>query len=272
MNSTINTIKNRVSVRTYQREELSKEVLEQIQNYIEHIENPFGVPITFKILNAKEHNLSSPVILGADTYVGAKYKKGENAEVAFGYAFEDFVLYASSLGLGTVWLAATIGRKGFEEAMAVKEGEVMPVVSPIGYGAKERSIRENLMRKGMKSDERQPFPKLFFRNDFQHSLQESEAGQWLTPLKMVQLAPSATNKQPWRLVVEENKVHFYEEKTKGYANESTGDIQKVDLGIALYHFEVGAKEQGLKGSILQKNPGISTAENVEYIATYQLED
>ena len=58
-------------------------------------------------------------------------------------------------------------------------------------------------------------------------------------------------------------------KTKGYANESTGDIQKVDLGIALYHFEVGAKEQGLKGSILQKNPGISTAENVEYIATYQ---
>ena len=89
---------------------------------------------------------------------------------------------------------------------------------------------------------------------------------------MVQLAPSATNKQPWRLVVEENKVHFYEEKTKGYANESTGDIQKVDLGIALYHFEVGAKEQGLKGSILQENPGISTAENVEYIATYQLED
>ena len=148
----------------------------------------------------------------------------------------------------------------------------MPVVSPIGYAAKERSIRENLMRKGMKSDERQPFPKLFFRNDFQHSLQESEAGQWLTPLKMVQLAPSATNKQPWRLVVEENKVHFYEEKTKGYANESSGDIQKVDLGIALYHFEVGAKEQGLKGSILQKNPGISTAENVEYIATYQLED
>lgn len=272
MNSTINTIKNRVSVRTYQKAELSKEVLEQIQNYIEHIENPFGVPITFKMLNAKEHNLNSPVILGADTYVGAKYKKGENAEVAFGYAFEDFVLYASSLGLGTVWLAATIGRKGFEEAMAVKEGEVMPVVSPIGYAAKERSIRENLMRKGMKSDERQPFPKLFFRNDFQHSLQESEAGQWLTPLKMVQLAPSATNKQPWRLIVEENKVHFYEEKTKGYANESTGDIQKVDLGIALYHFEVGAKEHGLKGSILQKNPGISTAENVEYITTYQLED
>ena len=44
-----NTIKNRVSVRSYKKEELSKEVLKQIQNYIENIENPFGVPITFKM-------------------------------------------------------------------------------------------------------------------------------------------------------------------------------------------------------------------------------
>ena len=72
MNITTNTIKNRVSVRTYQKAELSKEVLEQIQNYIEHVENPFEVPITFKMLNAKEHNLSSPVYFRSGYLCGSK--------------------------------------------------------------------------------------------------------------------------------------------------------------------------------------------------------
>lgn len=66
-------------------------------------------------------------------------------------------------------------------------------------------------------------------------------------------------------------MHFYEEKTKGYDRESTGDIQKVDLGIALCHFEIAAKEVGLSGRFIQSDPGITTAEGTEYIATYTVE-
>ena len=58
----------------------------------------------------------------------------------------------------------------------------------------------------------------------------------------------------------------------GYAKEDTGDIQKVDLGIAICHFEIAANEQGLKGSIIQKDPGIAVPDNTEYIATYELEE
>ena len=70
---------------------------------------------------------------------------------------------------------------------------------------------------------------------------------------------------------EEGRVHFYEAKTKGYDRESTGDIQKVDLGIALCHFDIAAKEAGPSGRFIQSDPGIAAPENTEYIATYELE-
>ena len=268
----IEAIRNRVSVRTFDKKIVSESTIGEIDKYINHLKNPFQVPIEFRVLDAKKYGLSSPVIIGAEMYVAAKYKKAPNAELAFGYAFEKFILFATSLGLGTVWLAATIDRKAFEKAVALTEGEVMPAVSPIGYPAKKRSIRENLMRMGMKSDDRLPFETLFFNGDFQHHLKESEAGQLLLPLQMLRLSPSATNKQPWRIVADGNKIHFYEEKTKGYANETSGDIQKVDIGIAICHFEIAANEKGLKGSIIQNDPGIIKPNNTEYIATYELEE
>ncbi len=271
MKLSIETIKNRVSVRTFDKIRVPELAMDGIKKYISQIENPFQVPIEFRILDVKEHGLSSPVTIGENIYVAAKYKKVLNAEIAFGYSFEKFILFATSLGLGTVWLAATIDRKAFEKAMELKADEVMPAVSPIGYAAKKRSVRENLMRKGLKSDDRAVFEKLFFNGNFHNPLKESEADDWLIPLQMLRLSPSATNKQPWRVVVEEKRVHFYEEKTKGYEQERTGDIQKVDLGIAICHFEVAAKEQGLRGNIIQNDPGLTVPKNTEYIATYELE-
>lgn len=264
-------IRNRKSVRTYKEQAIPEKTLNQVRDYLKHDTGLFDVPITFSILNARDNGVSSPVIIGADTYIAGKYKKQKNAELSFGYAFEKFILYAASLGLETVWLAATIDRKAFEKAIQLKEDEVMPAVTPLGYAAEKRSIRESMMRKGMKSDSRVPFGKLFFRDNFQNPLNESDAGIWQLPLEMVRLAPSATNKQPWRAVVEKNRVHFYEKKTLGYDKEATGDIQKVDLGIALCHFEIAAEESGLKGKFIQSDPGIMAAEDTEYIATYILE-
>lgn len=264
-------MRERKSVRTYRKQDIPEQTLNQVRDYLKQDTGLFDVPITFSILNAQEDHVGSPVILGADTYVAGKYKKQKNAELSFGYAFEKFVLYATSLGLGTVWLAATIDRKAFEKAMRLEEDEVMPAVTPLGYAAEKRSIRESMMRKGLKSDSRRLFEDLFFYEDFQNPLKAVDAGRWQLPLEAVRIAPSATNKQPWRAVVEKDKVHFYEKKTKGYAKEATGDVQKVDLGIALCHFEIGAEESGLKGRWIQADPGIPSAEDTEYIATYMLE-
>ena len=74
-------------------------------------------------------------------------------------------------------------------------------------------------------------------------------------------------KQPWRLVAAEGRVHFYEKKDKGYTGEDTGDLQKIDVGIALCHFLLGLEAQGKTPSVTAADPGIPTPADTEYIAT-----
>lgn len=266
--SSIATIEKRVSVRTYRPETPSKEVLDEFASRLSAIKSPFAVPVTFKLLDAEASHVSSPVIIGATTYLAAKAPRRPGMEEAFGYAFEQAVLEATDMGLSTVWLAATIDRPAFEHAIDLGPDEAMPAVSPLGYAADKRSLREIAMRRGMKSDERAPFESLFFSDDFGHPLSESEAGIWKTPLEMVRKAPSATNKQPWRAVVQDENVHFFEQKTRGYAKGGV-DIQKVDLGIAICHFEIATEETGYVGRIVREDPGIIAPDGCDYIATWE---
>ena len=151
--------------------------------------------------------------------------------------------------------------------MEVGPDEVMPVASPVGLPAAKLSLREKAMRKAIKSDERLPFEQLFFTGDFDKPLSPSDAGVFETPLQMLRLAPSATNKQPWRSVLDGNAIHFYEEHS--LKESALGDIQKVDLGIALSHFWLTAQEQGLGGSFVTADPQIAVPKNTEYITTFE---
>lgn len=269
-NSIKDIIRKRKSVRTFDGKSLRPEDKQKLEEYLKALENPFGIPVEFRFLDAKEHELSSPVIVGTDFYVAAKVSRVPQSEIAFGYSFEKFCLYAESIGVGTVMLAATISRKTFERAMEVKDNEVMPVASPIGYPAEKRSVRETMMRKGIKADERLPFEALFFEDSFMKGLTSERAGQFCDALEMVRLAPSAGNKQPWRAVVCGDVVHFYEKKVKAMSNNGLGDIQKVDVGIALAHFNLTLKEAGISGCFVIADPGFDVEDSIEYIVTYEV--
>lgn len=258
-------IRQRRSVRTFDGKPLSAEDRSALEAYTTSLTNPFSVPITFRLLDVKEHGLSSPVIVGADTYLAAKVRRVPNFEIAYGYSFEKACLYALSRGIGTVMLAASLSRAAFERAMEVKDGEVMPVASPVGYPAEKKSIRETLMRKGLKADDRKPFDQLFFEGDFNHPL--PQANIWVKALEMARWAPSAANGQPWRAVVDGDSVHFYEARTM--KDSPLGDIQKVDVGIALAHFDTALEDEGVEGSYSFANPGIPAPENTHYIVTYR---
>ncbi|MCR5421235.1 MAG: nitroreductase family protein [Lachnospiraceae bacterium] len=257
-------IRGRKSIRTFDSGNISDEHREKISEYIKGITNPFNIPVEFVVLDAKEYGLSSPVLSGEGLYIAGKVEKKPYADVAFGYSFEKLVLYAWSLGVGTVWIGGTMKRELFEKAAGVKEGEMMPCVSPLGYPAKKRSLKETMMRKGIGADSRISADKLFF---------EDEWGRPLTPgedladiLEMVRWAPSAVNKQPWRIILKEGIYHFYEKKDKGYINDTTGDLQKIDVGIALCHFMMGLEASGKIPEIIIDDPKIDVPEDVEYIA------
>ena len=97
------------------------------------------------------------------------------------------------------------------------------------------------------------------------------AGRYALPLEMIRLGPSASNRQPWRIVKEPDRdsFHFVLERTRGYLRSYQGvDFQKIDMGIAMCHFELSARESGLDGSWEIRNPGLALGEGREYTVSW----
>ena len=263
-------IEDRRSVRTFDGRGLSAEELEQLMAFAKSADNPYGIELEYHFLNAAEHGLKSPVIAGTDVFVAVKLKRMPHHEEAMGYAFEKFVLDACSIGIGTTWIAGTMNREALEKAIDLQDDEIMPCISPLGHAAGKMSLKEKAMRKGVGADRRQKFEELFFENDFDTPLKEENAGAFYIPLQMVRLGPSAVNKQPWRILIDGERVHFYVKHGRGGVSKSVGDMQKIDLGIALCHFELTAAEEGLDVTFEIEDPCIAMPPELEYIATYKV--
>ncbi len=257
-------------MRSFDCTPLSPDDRERIIDYANKVRNPYGQNIEWRMLDAKTQGLSSAVIVGTDLFIAGKMRRQSHAEEAFGYSFEKIVLYAESLGVGTTWIAGTMNRSAFENAMELGGGEIMPCVSPLGYPARKMSLRESMMRKGVKSDSRLEFGTLFFDKTFADPLSAEKAGNLNDVLEAVRLAPSAVNKQPWRVVVCGEKVHFYEKHNRGYVSSNDWDIQKIDMGIALCHFELAAEECGFNVTFEIEDPCIETEDDTEYIASFAI--
>ncbi|MBE0687725.1 MAG: nitroreductase, partial [Anaerolineaceae bacterium] len=90
------------------------------------------------------------------------------------------------------------------------------------------------------------------------------------------LGPSASNKQPWRIVQANGAFHFFIQRTKGYRNVMTrlvqiDDMQRLDIGIAMCHFELTAQELGLQGKWGIVDHGLTLADDqIEYRVSWVL--
>jgi nitroreductase len=270
-------IRKRISVRTYQNRSLNHELKIKLRDFASSLKGPFGGDLRLEIV---ENNLALKeskvqlgtygVIKGASTYAVPVIKRSNKDLEDFGYIIETFILFATSLGLGTCWLGGTFKKSDFAKAVALKEDEILPCITPLGYPSSRRSVLESAMRITAGSKNRKPWEDLFFKGNFKTTLEVSEAGNYQTPLEMVRLAPSASNKQPWRIVKNMDNYHFYLQHTKGYAKLLAHDLQRVDMGIALCHFERTAKEMGIAGKWSINPPeGIPIPPNTEYVVSWE---
>lgn len=265
MSDFYDVVMGRKSVRTFDGRDLTPEDREKLTEYAGKITNPFDIKVDFVFMDAEEHGLSSPVLTGEKFYVAGLVDKMPYSDVAFGYSFEQLVLYAWSLGIGTVWIGGTMNRKQFEKEAGLTEDRRMPCISPLGYPAAKRNLKETMMRRGVKADVRKPLGELFFDGDL--SVPFKGEGSILKAMEIVRWAPSAVNKQPWRIIYDRGRYHFYEKKDRGYVSDEVGDMQKIDIGIALYHFVRGLEEEGLEPEVRINAPSIWITSDMEYIAT-----
>lgn len=261
-------IKKRKSVRSFDKKEISKETMEKLVVFIEEIEKnhkDYRFPIFHSDIDGQVGTYG--VISGGSTYISGVLKNHNADLIQLGYLFEKIILFATSLDLGTCWLGGTFNKSDFMEKSRLSHGETFICASPIGYPAEKRTIRDRAMRRIAKSDGRKDFNELFFNKDLK-VLNKMGLGIYGKALEMVRIGPSASNKQPWRIVKDENSYHLYLERTPDYAKVLDYDIQLLDMGIAKYHFEFTLKENNIDGN-WNKLSDYPKYDNFEYISTWK---
>jgi len=249
--SVIDTIKTRVSTRTFDNQPIQSETLKKFESYLESINNTSTIKARFilaKGIGSGDKKLGTyGVISGAHTYIIGLIDKSEGDAATFGMLFETLVLAATDLNLQTCWLGGTFKKSDFESQLTMLENEQIAIISPLGYKKDKQRVMEQAMRGLVGANKRKPWKELFFNETLETPLDEQTAELYAVPIEMVRLGPSASNKQPWRIVKKAGHYHFYLSRTKGYGAMGF-DMQLNDIGIAMCHFEFSATEIGLKGS------------------------
>lgn len=269
------TIKRRVSTRSYEEKSLTKKDKRKLIDFNASLTNPFGVDVKVQYISkdkgAEDVQLGTyGTIRGAKDFLAITVKDQPYVMEAVGYQFENLVLYATDMGLGTVWLAGTFNRKDFKNVIEISDEDLFPCICPVGYPGQKRSFIEKITRASLGSKKRKEWDKLFFLDDFSKSLTKEGAGRYTDALDMLRLAPSATNAQPWVVVKEGDKFHFF----CNYKNSINNDVKKIkhlDLGIALSHFHQTAMSDGLNGKLEVADIDFDVPENMHYIITYMAE-
>jgi len=270
-------IRKRVSCRTFSDRAVAPDKLDELAAYLQdNTAGPFGSRLRFRLLDCGDMKPEEVkalgtygVIKGAKYFIAGAVAQQPGAMEDYGYAMEKNILAATAMGLGTCWLGGTFNRTGFAAKMNLGEDELLPAVTPVGYSADRRSVVDRLFRFSAGSDNRKPWDELFFDGSFATPLDEKEANSYATPLACVRRGPSASNRQPWRIVREKDDCHFYLQRTPGY-DKLMGDIklQNVDMGIAMCHFELSAREAGLAGRWQVAAPVGIAAGGREYIVSW----
>lgn len=265
-------IKRRISNRTYEERSLTEEDKKKLLEFNSTLTNPFGVEVKVQYISkekgADDVQLGTyGTIKGAKDFLAITIKDQPYAMEAIGYQFENLVLYATDMGIGTVWLAGTFKRKDFINAIEIGEDDLFPCICPLGYPALKQSFLEKITKASLGSKKRKDWDKLFFLEDFTKVLTKADAGIYEDALEMLRLAPSATNSQPWAVVKEGNKFHFFC-NYKNTLNDDVKKIKHIDIGIALSHFHQTAMSKGLNGSLQVQDIGFSIPDNMHYVLSY----
>jgi nitroreductase len=266
-------IKIRRSIRNYDQKPLDANLLIKINKLLDSpLKGPFGNQPRFTLIEKPTARQQEKVKLGtygfiahAAYFIGGCVEKFEFSEVDYGYSLERIIIELTRLELGTCWVGGSFKRKDYEVLLKTCDSETIPCITPVGYKAPKKSMRERMGLTLTDGSKRNPFEMHFFENNLDNPIIFNNEDKYHQALELVRRAPSAVNKQPWRVIKQNNKYHFYIYRDKMVGSTKNTDLQKVDLGIALAHFKLGVEEQFLKGKWHIGNPSIS---DLEYIISW----
>ena len=214
-------IEARHSVRAYKDLPLSEEIVKLLEDELVklnnegqlHIQLICNEPKAFQGTMAKYGKFRN-----VNNYLVMAGKKAEDLDERIGYYGEHLVLLAQTLGLNTCWVGLSYSK--VPGTYVLEEGEKIACYIAIGYGETQGSGHK------IKTVE-------------QVSNASDITPSWFKKgIEAALLAPTAVNQQKFSFeyVGMSNNLHQVRAK-KGF---SMIGYTQMDLGIAKYHFEVGA--------------------------------
>lgn len=156
------------------------------------------------------------------------------ADVHCGYTGEGVVLEAYARGLSACWIAGSFSRGQARELAGLRAGEAVRAVAPVGRPLERLTGAERLLFGEGRPKSRKPLEAI---------APGSEAWpEWaLAGVRAAQVAPSAMNRQPWLFSYRDGAVIV---SLRGGAP----GMGRLDCGIAMLHFELGARSEGSDGA------------------------
>jgi nitroreductase len=269
----------RSSRRSFTQKDLGEEAKAFMTGILEtHSTGPLGTSIDFRLIDRidltdqKIRLGTYGFIQGARYFIAGQVIPSQTAFLDYGHALESIMIELTGMDLGTCWLGGTFNRGEFARAVGLKAGSVIPAVTPVGYPTARKGIGERLIRMGAGSKNRLPWQELFFDRNTNRPLTPENTSPLTGLFEAVRLAPSASNKQPWRILREDNLYRFFLQRTPGYGNKYIPvDLQVVDIGIAMSHWDLAAAEKGIRTRWIKEDPH-EIPDGTEYIITSQIDD
>ncbi len=217
-------IEARHSVRAYKNEPLAEDVSRRLEEEIAevnqkgclHIQLIQDEPKAFQGTLAKYgkfRNVTSYLVMAG--------KKADDLDERIGYYGEHLVLLAQTLGLNTCWVG--LSYKKIPDTYVLDEGEVIKSYIAIGYGEMQGTSHK------IKTVEQVS------------NASETTPSWFIKGVEAALLAPTAVNQQKFSFeyVGMSNNRHQVRAK-RGF---SMIGYTKMDLGIAKYHFVIGAGKE-----------------------------
>ena len=214
-------IEARHSVRAYKDQPLGDEIVQQLEDKIEelnhkgqlHIQLVCNEPKAFQGTLAKYGKFRN-----ANNYIVMAGKKADDLDERVGYYGEHLVLLAQTLGLNTCWVGLSYSK--VPGTYVLGEGEKIACYIAIGYG-ETQGVTHKVKAVEQVSNASGVTPSWFKKG-----------------VEAALLAPTAVNQQKFSFeyVGMRNNRHQVRAK-KGF---SLVGYTQMDLGIAKYHFEIGA--------------------------------
>lgn len=192
-----------------------------------------------ELINEAPTDVMTGLIGGYGRFPGAAaylaFIGGSDAAVTsaqIGYTGEAMVLEATALGVGSCWVGGLFRRSAVAARLALGGDERLAAVAPLGHALTDPTALDLLIRGAVQPQRRKPLTAIY-------------SGElmttWLLPaLEAARLAPSAVNRQPWLFRLAGQSVTC----------EVQGGVPQfahLDCGIAMLHFELGARQAGVIG-------------------------